>query len=64
MRPGVTKGSTLGTLLFSLSITNLRVSVVNSKYLLFIKKLKIYHSINVFHGYKLLQINIDSVQNC
>jgi hypothetical protein len=60
---GVPQGSTLGPLLFNVSINDICDSIYNSQCLLFADDLKIYRSISDADDCILLQHNIDSVQN-
>jgi hypothetical protein len=60
---GVPQGSTLGPLLFNIFINDTCDSIHNSQCLLFANNLKIYRSISDVNDCKLLQHNIDSVQN-
>jgi hypothetical protein len=59
----VPQGSTLGPLLFNTFINDICDSIHNSQCLLFADDLKIYRSISDVDECKLLQHNIDSVQN-
>jgi hypothetical protein len=59
----VPQGSTLGNLLFNIFINDICDSIHNSQCLLFADDLKIYLSISDVDDRKLLQHDIDSVQN-
>jgi hypothetical protein len=63
VKSGVPQGSTLGHLLFNICINYICDSVSYYKYLLFADNLKIYRNINNVHDCKLLQSDINSVQN-
>jgi hypothetical protein len=63
VKSGVPQGSNSGHLFFNIFINDICDSVFNSKYLLFVNDLKIHCSINNVHDCKLLQSDIDSVQN-
>jgi hypothetical protein len=63
VKSGVPQGSTLGPLLFNIFINDICDSISCSKYLLFADDLKIYLNINNVHDCKLLQSDINSVQN-
>jgi hypothetical protein len=63
VKSGVPQGSALGPLLFNIFINDICDSVSYSKYLLFAGDLKIYRNINNVHDCKLLQSDINSVQN-
>jgi hypothetical protein len=63
VRSGVPQDSTLGPLFFNIFINDTGDSVCYSKYLLFADDLKIYRSIRNVDDCKLLQHDIDSMQN-
>jgi hypothetical protein len=63
VKSGVPQGPTLGPLLFNIFINDICDSIYYSKYLLFADDLKIYRNTNNAHDCKLLQSDINSVQN-
>jgi hypothetical protein len=63
VKSGVPQGSTLGPLLFNIVINDICDSISYSKYILSADDLKVYRNINYVHGCKLLQSDINSVQN-
>jgi hypothetical protein len=63
VKSGLPLCSTLGPLLFNIFFNDIGDSIRNSKYLLFADDLKIYHSTRNVDDCKLLQHDIDSVQN-
>jgi hypothetical protein len=63
VKSGVPQGSTLGPLHFNIFVNDICDSICNPKYLLFADDLKIYRNINYVHDCKLLQSDINSVQN-
>jgi hypothetical protein len=63
VKSGVPQGSTLRPLLFNIFINDNCDYISYSKYLLFADDLKIYRNINNVHDCKLLQSDINSMQN-
>jgi hypothetical protein len=63
VKSGVPQRSTLGPLLFNIFINDICDSVSYSKCLLFDGDLKVYHNINYVRDCKLLQSDINSMQN-
>jgi hypothetical protein len=61
VKSGVPQGSTLG--LFNIVINDICDSISYSKYLLSADDLKVYRNMNYVHDCKLLQSDINSVQN-
>jgi hypothetical protein len=60
---GAPQGSTLGTLLFNIFVTNLSAIIKHSKFLLFAVDLKIYSNIKSVEDCKALQADTYSVQH-
>jgi hypothetical protein len=63
VKSGVPQGSTLGPLLFNIFINYICDSISYSKYLLFAGDLKVHYNINYVRDCKLLQSDINSMQN-
>lgn len=60
---GVPQGSHCSPLLFNLFINDLPLYLVNCNFLLFADDLKIFQTINSFEDYKLLQNDLDNLNN-